>query len=90
MLNGKLSKAGAIGVVALVSVGLAACDPGATSLGEKSMQRGLQRESCGLPPAMHPRAVRSQLDSASGRVWVLHVDGVDVHDGIRDLFTFTT
>lgn len=90
MLNGKLSKAGAIGVVALGSVGLAACDPGATSLGEKPMQRGLQRESSGLPPAMHPHAVRAQLDSASGRVWVLHVDGVDVHDAIGTTGTKTS
>lgn len=90
MLNGKLSRAGAIGVLALVSVGLAACGPGATSLAEKPMQGGLKRDSGRLPPAMHPHAVRAQLDSASGRVWVLHVDGVDVHDATGTTGTKTS
>lgn len=78
MSNGRRSMAGVVGVAALVSVALAACDPSTNSHGERRMQARLHAEEAVPRPAAPPQPLRAQLDAASGRVWTLHVDGVDV------------
>ena len=81
MSNERLSNARIVCVVALVSVGLAACDPGANWTGETTrIQAGLQPEPTTLLPAMPPHALRAQLDAVSGRLWALHAEEVHVHD----------
>lgn len=80
MSDGKSSKASTIAVVALVALNLAACEPGANPHGEKRIRAGLHPEPSMLLPTMRPYAIREQLHVASGRVWVLHTDGVHVHD----------
>ena len=81
MSNGRLSNARIVCFVALVSGGLAACDPGANSLGETTrIQGGLHPEPTTLMSALPPHALRAQLDAASGRVWALRAEEVHVHD----------
>ena len=79
MSNGRLSNAG-IAFVALMSVSLAACDPGANSHGEKRIEGGALPDVTTLLRAMPPHAVRAQRHLASGRLWALQADGVEVHD----------
>jgi hypothetical protein len=67
-------------VAAIVSVGIAACD----SSGVVNRAGDVRPRRDEWPPvqwyAARPHVLRAELHAGSGRVWVLHVDGVDIHD----------
>lgn len=77
MTNGKTGRSRVLGVLALMSVSLAACDLDATVEREPRMREAAETSAVG--PSTRPQVLRAEFDAPRGRLWALHVDGIDVH-----------
>jgi hypothetical protein len=77
MSNGTSSRVGLVALAAIVSASLSACDPGVDAQGGKHAHGRSPAQPTALGP---PQSLRALLDAASGKLWALHADRVDVHD----------
>lgn len=84
MSNGILSQLRAVGSAAILSVGIAACNSSVTV----DRASGAHARPDKWPPihwyAARPHVLRAELDAASGRVWALHVNGIDIYEATSD------
>ena len=76
-----LSSTRAVGVAAMLSIAIAACD---SRIAVESAS-GSQVRSAKWSPvawsAARPHVLRAELDEAGGTIWALHAGGIDVYDG---------
>ena len=83
MSNGKSSKQGPVALLAIVSVTLSACNPGLDSHGDKRVAGRSQAAPTTLRQTLLPQSLRTHVDAASGKVWALHADRLEVHDPMQ-------
>lgn len=83
MWDGKFSKSKAI-FLALSLVAGGGCD---SNIGSHRASEPLARADNPRPVEWYearPNVLRARLDAARGRIWALHVDGIDVYDAASD------
>jgi hypothetical protein len=79
-----LNRTQAVGVAAMLSIVIAACDSNIAVEPASGSQARSSNWSRVAWSNARPHVLRAELDLAGGSIWALHANGVDVHDATSD------